>query len=237
MHLKNKSTIVTGAASGIGRAIALKFAAEGAVVIAADIDGAAAESVAEEIRFNAIHMSTPGFDFTVGTKLEGNGTWIWESGNHTPTKWQDGVQGVPGPLVVRGRAVLTIGADEFHYTDSLTVLGGWLRLNRAEAEHRVPALLVAGNGVIEVTPIAMRTSIHAESLFWWASGTLAGWGSIEAHGQMEIAQDGPSSYWRFQEKTPSTWHREDIRVWDGIFHWPYVDMQTADGKRVYAQRT
>ena len=88
----------------------------------------------------------------------------------------------------------------------------------------------------EVTPLGTRSSIHAESLFWWASGTLAGHGSIEAHGAMEIAQDGPSSYWRFQVKTPSTWHREDIRVWDGIFHWPYVDMQTPDGQRQYGQR-
>ena len=50
MRLKEKAATVTGAASGIGRAIALKFAAEGADVVAADIDGAAAEAVAEEIR-------------------------------------------------------------------------------------------------------------------------------------------------------------------------------------------
>ncbi|RUX80314.1 SDR family NAD(P)-dependent oxidoreductase, partial [Mesorhizobium sp. M2A.F.Ca.ET.040.01.1.1] len=34
--LANKTAIVTGASSGIGRAIALKFAAEGANVVIAD---------------------------------------------------------------------------------------------------------------------------------------------------------------------------------------------------------
>lgn len=43
MRLQNKVTIVTGGGSGIGRAIALRFAAEGAKIVVADInpDGAA----------------------------------------------------------------------------------------------------------------------------------------------------------------------------------------------------
>jgi len=38
MRLKNKVAVVTGAAHGIGRATAVRFAAEGAIVIAGDID-------------------------------------------------------------------------------------------------------------------------------------------------------------------------------------------------------
>jgi 3-oxoacyl-[acyl-carrier protein] reductase len=48
-RLADKSAIVTGAANGIGRAIALRFAAEGAKVILADIDAAKLEAVAAEI--------------------------------------------------------------------------------------------------------------------------------------------------------------------------------------------
>lgn len=49
MRLDGTRTIVTGGASGIGRAIALRFAAEGAVVAIADVDGEAARHVVVEI--------------------------------------------------------------------------------------------------------------------------------------------------------------------------------------------
>jgi NAD(P)-dependent dehydrogenase (short-subunit alcohol dehydrogenase family) len=44
MRLAGKAAVVTGAGSGIGRAVALAFAAEGARVVSADVDGATAES-------------------------------------------------------------------------------------------------------------------------------------------------------------------------------------------------
>lgn len=48
--LDGRRTIVTGAGRGIGRAIALRLASAGAAVLAADVDGARASAVAEEIR-------------------------------------------------------------------------------------------------------------------------------------------------------------------------------------------
>jgi NAD(P)-dependent dehydrogenase (short-subunit alcohol dehydrogenase family) len=47
-RLSGKRSIVTGAGAGIGRAIALRFAAEGARVVISDVDGEAAASVAAE---------------------------------------------------------------------------------------------------------------------------------------------------------------------------------------------
>ncbi len=49
MKLQGKVCIVTGAASGIGRGIAHRFAREGARVAIADLNQAAAQSVADEI--------------------------------------------------------------------------------------------------------------------------------------------------------------------------------------------
>jgi NAD(P)-dependent dehydrogenase (short-subunit alcohol dehydrogenase family) len=47
-RLRGKRAIVTGAGSGIGRAIALRFAEEGASVVISDVDREAAASVASE---------------------------------------------------------------------------------------------------------------------------------------------------------------------------------------------
>ncbi|HEX8013143.1 MAG TPA: 3-hydroxybutyrate dehydrogenase [Casimicrobiaceae bacterium] len=50
MRLKDKAAIVTGAASGIGKDIALVYAREGAKVAIADLNQAAADATAKEIR-------------------------------------------------------------------------------------------------------------------------------------------------------------------------------------------
>src|SRR5579883_1302293 len=49
MRIENKNAIITGGASGIGRATARRFAAEGANVLIADRNGAAAQQLAREL--------------------------------------------------------------------------------------------------------------------------------------------------------------------------------------------
>ena len=49
MRLEGKVAVITGGASGIGRAAALRLAAEGAHVVVTDLDAAGASKVADEV--------------------------------------------------------------------------------------------------------------------------------------------------------------------------------------------
>ena len=57
MRLANKVAVVTGAASGFGKAIAETFAREGARVVVADINGQGAREVAQGIGAAAAHVA------------------------------------------------------------------------------------------------------------------------------------------------------------------------------------
>jgi 3-hydroxybutyrate dehydrogenase len=49
MRLKDKVAVITGAASGIGKEIAITFAREGGKVVIADLDQKAADATAAEL--------------------------------------------------------------------------------------------------------------------------------------------------------------------------------------------
>lgn len=64
MKLENKVALITAAASGMGRAGAKLFAAEGARVVVVDIDEAAAGAVAREIEADGGHATAVTADLT-----------------------------------------------------------------------------------------------------------------------------------------------------------------------------
>ena len=70
MRLQDKSAVITGAASGIGRAIALKFVHEGAAVMAADLDGKAVMSLADEIEADGGSAIGIGADITKRAEID-----------------------------------------------------------------------------------------------------------------------------------------------------------------------
>ena len=73
MRLDGKTAIVTGAGSGFGEGMAKRFAEEGANVVVADLNGEAAERVAEEIGARAVALQVDrviGSDPEVGAVLK-----------------------------------------------------------------------------------------------------------------------------------------------------------------------
>jgi NAD(P)-dependent dehydrogenase (short-subunit alcohol dehydrogenase family) len=75
MRLRGKVAVVTGGAQGIGEAIGLTFAQEGADVVVADILGSKARDVAEKIQSTGRKSFSFGLDVSkadhVGTMVEG----------------------------------------------------------------------------------------------------------------------------------------------------------------------
>ena len=79
-RLDAKSAIVTGAGSGIGRAIALRFAASGAVVRILDLNLSAAEETAREIAASGGQASAYACDVTNAEQLRSVLARVFESG-------------------------------------------------------------------------------------------------------------------------------------------------------------
>jgi NAD(P)-dependent dehydrogenase (short-subunit alcohol dehydrogenase family) len=157
-RLEGKRAIVTGAANGIGRAIALRLASEGARVVLADVDEEAAGGVADEIDGETLIHKT---DVTRSEDVEALvGRTVSEWGGLDVMVNNAGV-GVAGTAI-------TTTEEEYDRVMDVCVRGTFLGM-----KHAIPAIKDSGGGsVINMSSIAALVGIVDRAVYSAAKGAI-----------------------------------------------------------------
>jgi NAD(P)-dependent dehydrogenase (short-subunit alcohol dehydrogenase family) len=131
--LADKAAIVTGAAGGIGLAVAQRLAAEGCKVLCADIDGAATDAAAAEVGAGAVgHRVDVSDEEQVIGMVEACVTAF------------GGVDKlVANAGVVHLASLIDTSAEDFDRVIAINLRGAWLC-----TKHAAPAMVARGGGAI-----------------------------------------------------------------------------------------
>ena len=157
-RLRGKRAIVTGAGSGIGRAIALRLAREGASVVVADVDEVAAGAVAREIGDEALVSRT---DVTSAEEVEA-------LVGRTVDEW-DGLD-----VMVNNAGIGVAG----HVTDTSEedyerVMDVCLKGTFFGMRYAIPAIRDSGGGsVVNLSSVAALVGISDRAVYSAAKGAI-----------------------------------------------------------------
>ena len=157
-RLAGKRAIVTGAANGIGRAIALRLTSEGARVVIADVNEDDAQGVAGEIDGETlVHKADVTRDGDVEALV---GRAVAEWGGLDVMVNNAGV-GVAGTAV-------TTTEDEYERVMDVCVRGTFLGM-----KHAIPAIKDAGGGsVINMSSVAALVGLVDRAVYSAAKGAI-----------------------------------------------------------------
>jgi NAD(P)-dependent dehydrogenase (short-subunit alcohol dehydrogenase family) len=167
VDLRDRHAVVTGAASGIGAALARAFAAQGARVVAADLDGEGAAAVASEIGGLGVRTDVSGEDEIASLVRQAEEA-------HGPIDLFFSNAGVPGP-----------GGGPLEATDPAAWQQTWdvnVMSHVWAARSVLPAMLERGDGYLLSTASAAGVLTHVAALPYTvtkhAAVALAEWLSI-----------------------------------------------------------
>ena len=151
MQLEGKTAFCTAAGAGIGRATALAFKAEGARVIATDIDGAALESLAAEGIETRLLDVTDGPAVRAAAEAAGNVDILFNCAGF-----------------VHHGTILDCDEEAFDFSMTLNVRGAY-NVTRAI----LPAMLAAGAGSIVTIASVASSVIAAPNRFVYGTSKAA----------------------------------------------------------------
>lgn len=161
MELDNKIAVVTGSASGIGRATALLLARSGARVVCADIDAAGAKALESDAAAEKLDVSHIPIDLADAASIAAFGEALAGSYGHA-----DILVNAAGWDRIRPFVENT---DEFMDKVIAINLGGPVRLTRT----LLPGMIEAGGGtIVNVASDAGRVGSMGETVYAAAKGGM-----------------------------------------------------------------
>ena len=157
-RLEGKRTIVTGAGSGIGRAVAIRLASEGARVALADLDTEAADGVAAEIGGETLVRATNVTDAASMEALVGQAVSEW-----------GGLDVMVNNAGV-GKAATVVDTTEEDYERMMDVC---VRGTFLGMKYAVPAIRDSGGGsVINMSSVAALVGFPERAVYCAAKGAI-----------------------------------------------------------------
>ncbi|HEX5849564.1 MAG TPA: glucose 1-dehydrogenase [Rubrobacter sp.] len=157
-RLRGKRSIVTGAGSGIGRAIALRLAAEGANVLVSDVDETAARAVARELGGEALVRKT---DVTSSGEVEALVAAAVDEWDGLDVMVNNAGVGVAG-------TVTNTSEKDYEMVMDVCLRGTFLGM-----KHAIPAIRDSGGGsVINLSSVAALVGITDRAVYSAAKGAI-----------------------------------------------------------------
>ena len=171
--LQDKVAVITGAAQGIGEAIARHFVAHGARVVVGDRDAAAAELTAKRIGVDALGF---GCDVTEGSQVEALLTFAGERFGGVDVM-------VNNAGITRDATLLKMTEDEFDQVIAVHLRGAWLGTRCAAAVMREQG---RGGAIVNMSSISGKVGFFGQTNY---SAAKAGVVGLTKAAAKELARD------------------------------------------------
>ena len=198
MNPTGKVAVVTGAGSGIGAAIAARFAAEGAVVVCTDVDGVAAKNVADRLASKGATTEAIAVDVSVGSDVDAMAAAVLGRFGRIDVLVNNAGVGSTG-------SATDIDEAEWNRVLAVNLTGVWL-CSRAV----LPSMIEAGRG--SVVNVASITALHGYPQMAAYSAAKGGVIALTRQMARDVALHGV----RVNAVVPGTVHTPLTQaLWDG----------------------
>lgn len=168
-RLQDKVAVITGAGSGIGKASALRFAAEGAAIVVTDLYAESAEKVAAEITADGGKAISLGVDVGVESAIKEMIDKTISQFGRIDVLYNNAVNNNP-ERSQRDRDLLNFDAEIFEWTLRVNTLGGVLA-----CKYALPHMLGQGGGSILFTSSTSASAGEVTAFSYGASKAAVNW--------------------------------------------------------------